>query len=277
MHKQNISIITTCKGRLSHLQQTLPTFAQSSAQELIVVDYDCPLGTEEWVAKNWPSVRVVKVDNRPHFNCSEARNLGAEKATAEYLFFIDADIFLETPYISELDQIDGRCFLKNKKISDRDRSVRQVNGTCLVKRRDFLAVGGYDVNYQLYGLEDGDLYARLNMTGVVEKYFGDTKFRTLHHDDSLRTMFRKDVEIKRAIQINTIYREIKFFFLKRNVILSNSDVECIFSELVKHEALPVPLLEIPLGNGRHVCVSRRRAYYLFGNKKYYVTARADSA
>ena len=39
------SIVTTCKGRLGNLKQSLPTFVAEAAAEVVVVDYDCPEGT----------------------------------------------------------------------------------------------------------------------------------------------------------------------------------------------------------------------------------------
>jgi hypothetical protein len=39
------SIVTTWKGRLRDLQQSLPTFVSQAAAEVVVVDYDCPEGT----------------------------------------------------------------------------------------------------------------------------------------------------------------------------------------------------------------------------------------
>jgi len=39
------SIVTTCKGRLGNLQQSLPTFVAQAAAEVVVVDYDCPEST----------------------------------------------------------------------------------------------------------------------------------------------------------------------------------------------------------------------------------------
>ncbi len=43
--KPKFSIITTCKGRLEHLKQTLPAMLAQKDSEVIVVDYSCPHGT----------------------------------------------------------------------------------------------------------------------------------------------------------------------------------------------------------------------------------------
>ena len=61
-----VSIIPTCKGRLHHLRETLPSMlAQDYAGdwEIVVVDYDCPDGTFEWVKSlDHPRVQVGRTE-----------------------------------------------------------------------------------------------------------------------------------------------------------------------------------------------------------------------
>ena len=49
------SIVTTCKGRLEHLQRSLPSFAAQSGAEVVVVDYDCPDGTGIGLQRTFPT------------------------------------------------------------------------------------------------------------------------------------------------------------------------------------------------------------------------------
>ncbi len=53
------SIVTTCKGRLEHLRQSLPIFSRRAA-EVVVVDYDCPQKTRDFVASDFPGGKVVR-------------------------------------------------------------------------------------------------------------------------------------------------------------------------------------------------------------------------
>ena len=48
------SIITTCKGRLDHLKQTLPAMLAQADAEVIVVDFSCPQDTAGYVERNLP-------------------------------------------------------------------------------------------------------------------------------------------------------------------------------------------------------------------------------
>lgn len=100
------SLITTCKGRLSDLRKTIVSWLdlQGPAYEIIVVDYDCPDGTAEFVRSHqeqWQrnhrvvSVDVVAVNDKPFFNLNDARNRGMEVARAPYALMIDADVTIE--------------------------------------------------------------------------------------------------------------------------------------------------------------------------------------
>lgn len=64
----NLTLITTCKGRLHDLQKTLPIMIASSAREIVVVDYGCPQGTKDWLKDDFPEVKRVYVDDDPGFN-----------------------------------------------------------------------------------------------------------------------------------------------------------------------------------------------------------------
>src|SRR4029079_5623520 len=88
---RTFSIITTCKGRLEHLQASLPKMMAQCANEVIVWDYSCPQGTGEFVTANFPSVRLVSVPGQKHFSNWKARNSGAAVATSDVLVFVDAD------------------------------------------------------------------------------------------------------------------------------------------------------------------------------------------
>jgi glycosyltransferase involved in cell wall biosynthesis len=96
------SIVTTCKGRLGDLRQSLPTFLAQNGGEVIVVDYDCPDGTRTYVAEHYPEVRIVAVDNKPIFNVSHARNVGAAQALGKFLVFLDADMLIGANFLDYL-------------------------------------------------------------------------------------------------------------------------------------------------------------------------------
>jgi glycosyltransferase involved in cell wall biosynthesis len=91
MTSPTFSIVTCCKGRLEFLKRSLPTFVQQAETEVVVVDYDCPDGTKDWVAAHYPDVRVAAVADAPLFNLSRARNIGADVARGQWLVLCDAE------------------------------------------------------------------------------------------------------------------------------------------------------------------------------------------
>src|SRR5215831_1429088 len=100
MAAPDLSFITVCKGRLAHLKQSLPLLAAQTGTEAIVVDYSCPQGTHDWVAQNFPKVKIVKVDDDPGFCVARGRNLGAAAASTARLCFVDADVKLRDGFAS---------------------------------------------------------------------------------------------------------------------------------------------------------------------------------
>lgn len=100
-----ISLVTTCKGRLSYLRESIPTWLglDYDNYEIIIVDYDCPDGTETFIKRNKDiylkkskanDVKVVKVFNKPYFNLNDARNTGADAAEGQLVFMIDSDVHI---------------------------------------------------------------------------------------------------------------------------------------------------------------------------------------
>jgi len=151
------SIVTTCKGRLGNLKQSLPTFVAEAAAEVVVVDYDCPEGTGRYVAEHYPQVRVVAVADKAKFNSSHARNVGAAEATGDFLVFLDADMVIAPGFVDYLaDNMKPRSYG-----TFGGGVANSARGGCVVERALFNAVGGYDEVIEGYGGEDLDLYTRL--------------------------------------------------------------------------------------------------------------------
>lgn len=179
-----LSLITTCKGRLHHLQQTLPRMAAQADAECIVVDYGCPQGAGDWVRANHPGVRIVRVDDDPHFNQCRARNRGAIVAETGLFCFVDADILLAPDFTSRI--LDGwapNTFLRARPVTI------ETWGSFACPREEFWRVGGYDEVFQGWGASPEDLYLRLAGSGCAERHFAGSLLTALGHGDESRTAF----------------------------------------------------------------------------------------
>jgi hypothetical protein len=209
------SIVTTCKGRLEHLRQSLPSFLAQPDTEVIVVDYDCPDGTRVSVARDFSAARLVTVDDAPLFNLARARNLGAAVANGEWLAFLDADIVIAPDFSSRLSGYlaDRGSFYRFFPL---DRETFSSNGSCLIRRNDFAAVEGYDETFDGYGGEDADMYFRLEMSGARPAALDFSLIaRIIQHDIPSRIKFGRYPSMLHYQRVNSAYLLVKNSLLRQ--------------------------------------------------------------
>ena len=199
-----ISHITTCKSRLDHLKQTLPTVASQPEVESIVVDYGCPDGTAAWVAANLPQVKVVRVPDATNFHLARARNLGAAMATSPWLAFFDADIAWAPTFAGHLiARLEPGCFFRASPMSF------ETWGSVVCSRNDFNRIGGYDEAFGGWGGEDDDLDRRLKMAGCRQAAFDGRLITEISHGDDLRMQHYQIKNKSWQHRINNFYLYVK--------------------------------------------------------------------
>ena len=212
--KNKISFVTVCKGRLSHIKETLPRLIQEFPNEIIFVDYSCPENSGDYVIKNFPSVKVLKITDDEFFCLPRARNLGAAQASSDYICFIDADINVQPGFVNWASKnVNLNSFYRHEKQVDGERD-KETWGTFIVSRDNFNKIGGYDEAIRGWGGEDDDIYMRLKLAEVHEFAFPHNLVCAIKHDDSLRTTFHtvksKDLQ---GLQ-NTVYLNLKILMLQ---------------------------------------------------------------
>lgn len=203
-----LSIVTTCKNRLHHLQHTLPLMLMQTFAEVIVVDYGCGQGTADWVAQNHPAARVVKVDDDPGFCLSRARNIGAGQSAHSFLCFADAD----TIFKGDVGEWFKRNARENTLYRCADR-IDELDGFAICSKANFQRVGGYDEAIRGWGHEDTDLYDRLGMIGVVRSNLPENALDTIRHGNDERQFGKNDPDgyqsRREAAALGETYRLIK--------------------------------------------------------------------
>jgi len=202
------SIIVTCKGRLHHLRQTLPTIVAQVCPfefEVIVVDYGCPQGAFEWCRElNAASLLAVRVlDGITPFNLSRARNIGAAHSAAGVLAFVDADMRLAPTWLaaacrSILAGRAGLCRPANLRAGP-DRA-----GTCAVRAALFHQVRGYDEQCQGWGFDDDDFYRRVTRLARCA-WYAPGLIWPIRHDDQARTAHYDELSILASAERNREY------------------------------------------------------------------------
>jgi hypothetical protein len=220
---RSFSIITACKGRLDHLKRTLPRMVAQGAAEVIVVDYSCPEGTGDYVEKNFPSVRVVRVEGEAGFSNWKARNRGAEAATSDVLIFCDADTILAEDAVAKISAaLPPRAygfFSRGATLHFNRSGLRigdnQLRGFHVIPARAFRALGGYDELFEGYAAGgDTDLEDRLLMRGLKGHELGDGIVEDIiEHDTAARVTFHKD-PIPVSYAAGLLYRRLKIAALR---------------------------------------------------------------
>ncbi len=207
----SISLITTCKGRLRYLKKVLPSWLKLDYDnyDIIIVDYDDPDGTEDYIKKNKKfllenskakNIKVVKVNNKPFFNLNDARNRGIAASDSELIFMIDSDIRIRDKRILKKinrDYRNGIIFWSNLpvfnsnyreiveyysldfKIEIKYPSVlpflpvkRDITGTACFFKKYWERCGRYDIeiNREGYGFDDREFYLRY-LNYIFYNYF----------------------------------------------------------------------------------------------------------
>jgi glycosyltransferase involved in cell wall biosynthesis len=219
-----LSIVTTCKGRLHHLRESLPTFLAQPDCEVIVVDFDCPDRTAEIVANDYPAARVVKVNDEPHFDIARARNAGGDAAAGEWVAFIDADVLIVPEFHARLaPQMKPGVFLR---FFPRRRGT-SLFGSCLMRREDYRAVGRYDEVLQGYGADDQEMYFRLQLSGLAPIAMDFNLIaRVIDHDNVARIKYGRLPSMLHHQRINSAYLVVKTTLLRLLGVNGVSPEQC---------------------------------------------------
>lgn len=202
MSDPKVSIITICKGRLSHLKKQLPTLLKQTYSnfEVIVVAYGDQETVEYCKSFNDEKLKCIDVKfNTDEFSLSRSRNIGGVLATGEYLAFTDCDYFYTSNYLQSSMEIISDCGMLNVKKHDPDSYC----GACIVKTEIFDYVRGFDENFKGYGYEDADFYRRVwDETGSpILIHYPDIGYICYDQYESVKNFTEKDMEASKAANL----------------------------------------------------------------------------
>lgn len=195
--------------------------------EVIVVDYSCPQRTREYVARQFPSVRLVSVEGEEYFSNWAARNAGASVATSDMLVFCDADTILANNAIAWLaDNLPDEAFgffgaaTTPRSIDQPLHTRNQLRGFQVVPSRTFWQIGGYDEVLRGYAAGgDTDLMKRLKLSGLGGYVLAPEIIQSIIvHDDADRMRHHAD-PVRTSYCAGLLYRAAKFALLRlRNTV-----------------------------------------------------------
>ena len=193
--------ISTCKGRLGHIQQTAPAFLSSMPNDVgyLVVDYECPEHAGEWVRKNLDPSRAEALVMRARpgvFHKTVALNAGSKyaisKMGAEYLLYFDADTIVRPGFANQISPM----LRKDRFIIAEPTGEEDLTGLLVIHKSIFTASGGFEESFRSWGAED--LEFRLRLFAKHHYQFDIVSCENLvpiHHDNNLRVKFYGDKDI----------------------------------------------------------------------------------
>lgn len=254
-----ISAITTCKGRLAHLRQTLPSLMALPDCEVVVVDYDCPQGAGDWVRSTFPAAKVVRVAGRPHFKAAEARNRGVAASTAPWLFLVDADVAVAPTFVAAIAPLlRPGVFLRPTPL------LHELYGTVVVASGDLAGIGGYDEAFEGWGGEDVDLIRRLEQIGRQADTFPAQLFTIIRHGDELRGRYHSIRNPRDNLVVNSLYSRAKADLRSLGVELNEERRRAVYAQIRQSFVSPqgltgieVAFNEQPMAGSRVLTTSLR--------------------
>lgn len=193
---RRVDIITTCKGRLHHLQQTLPAMLDTEfgvPHGLIVVCY----GDDEalrWLREQKSrQLRIIRVDDDvEYFQPSRARNIGGCTSNADVLCFVDADVTITSRWA---DLVMGAITHNRHYGAHFPKEASEKYGTCAVLRSAYHEVRGYDEQLRNWGHQDHDFYRRLRRYGSLWGRVDPYSVSVIHNNNAERVAHYEDQRI----------------------------------------------------------------------------------
>jgi len=201
-----ISIIIPCKNRLNHLSSTYTLTRKLGGEfEVIIVDYNCPMGTAQHFKNTFPNDKlktVIAEVGKEEWNLSHARNIGYKNSVGDALLFIDADTIVKPNFLTSHTMNEGAFFTG---------TWLHSSGCCMVWRKDFEKVKGYNECVGGWGSEDYDLYRRLTESGLRQTHFIEKLYKNMPHHDKIRNEYHgyKDIHKSNDENYHLMQKEFK--------------------------------------------------------------------
>jgi len=189
--------------------------------EVLLVD-DGSTDRSRTIASTFPC-RIVTTPGR--VGPARARNIGAQEARGDILFFIDSDVMLRPDGLRELDEafeaseLDAVCGVQTAEMRHRNLAsqyknlwmrwtyLRQTGPVPLfyttaaaIRREAFVRVGGFDEGYALPDVEDTAFGQRLAREGIQVRVLAPLEVEHVKHYSlwgMLKTDFMRSVSLTR--------------------------------------------------------------------------------
>ncbi|QPN62669.1 glycosyltransferase family 2 protein [Synechococcus sp. CBW1004] len=177
--REGLSIVTVVMNRLAHLLDTAPRLSEWSVhREHLILDWSSDPPISRQSLPDDSRIRLVRVEGERLWHLTRAYNLAFRLAREPLILKLDADCWIDDPSSSWWPRLEAGSY-------QRSATGGGLNGIVLIRRQDFLAVGGFHEGLQGYGHDDKDLYGRLDrdLNGAALPV---ERLQTLEHGDAER-------------------------------------------------------------------------------------------
>lgn len=240
-------IIPTYKNKqllLSNLSHNVPFFGDC---EIVVINDD-PDESLKVDLQEYPQIHLI--ENHKNLGFSPSMNLGVKASSGEYLFFLNNDVLLrDASFLQAVEYLktSPNTFAVTFAQVERDNTVVGKNriywengffhhasavsrerglsawaecGSCIVDRKKFLEIGGFDEMYAPFYWEDVDLSYRAYKRGYDVQY--NPLIVVNHEHESTTGKFFSPDQVKMIAQRN------QMLFIWNNI----SDSGMVFSHIM---------------------------------------------
>lgn len=197
-----IALVTTCKGRTSHLSNTLPRNLADNADYpncvFVILDYSDPGELREYLTNHHDSdmaggrIVVYRYDAPGPFKMAFAKNLvhrcGIMEG-ADILINLDADNYTGPGFVQYVaDQFANQSdiFMWANIIPGQGKAFRGCGGRIIITPNIFINSGGYDEIYENWGPDDKQFNGRLVRMGYTSVEIDKRYLRAVPHKDGVR-------------------------------------------------------------------------------------------
>lgn len=216
-----IAFCITCKGRVQHLEKTLPLNLPDNADydncKFIVLDYNSQdhlipyLKATHQGAIDSGKLVVYSYREETPFRVAHAKNMAHRLGIlegADILVNLDADNFTGpgfAQFIAEQFRSEEDIFLWARMIQHgEDRLPRGINGRLVVPVKAFLHVGGYDERFAVWSPDDKDFNLRLRRLGYQAREIDRRFLNCVRHNDKMRFKHNSTHENEPDLSLETV-------------------------------------------------------------------------
>jgi len=175
-------------NRIEQLKRTLPSIRFHHVDETILVDDGSEDGTSDWVAQEYPDIRVIRLEKEGWLNPSRARNTGVAAAIGDIVIVQDAECYHINDAIA---QILTHFYERESILVTPEAPIYEQYGLTphapnpayrflflAMWKADWIALGGMDEFFTQWGNEDVEFETRCKVAGY--EVFTDFRIETQH-------------------------------------------------------------------------------------------------